>query len=584
MPVRGLEYAESIVSRELLSCELEYLACKRFLDDLDRQGTEDFPYVFDPTRAQRIVSFFENYCRHVKGSFAGQTIELLPFQVFDLINIFAWVDQDGARRFTRAFIEEARGNAKSAIMSGVALYGMTADCIYPPNDPDKAIYEENPSVVCAAYDREQAKIVWKDACTMAQGSPEITKNLTVKRTYVEHKRRGGHLKTLSKDTRNKDGMSVTVAIADEIHAWRSSEVMDVILSGFGKRSQNLFCAITTAGVDAENSIGKKEHDICEKILKGEIPNENYFAVIRQLDQGDDPHNSNLWVKANPMLRYDNKYIQTLKRAIQQDYDIAYGSGDPAKIREFLVKRCCLWQSDSENKYFSGLMDKWKSLAIPRNEFRELVKGKPCYSGLDLSKTTDLTAVGFVFPLDDGRFAVTAHGFIPSESASKHERTDRVPYKHWANEKWCTLTDGYVVDYGFIKRHIKKKEQREGWSIKEICYDPYNATHFTQDLDNEGYTCVEVRQGAATLSLPTKRFRELVLQNKIVHDGSPLLTWCLSNAYEVTDNNANIKLSKKHKDDSQRIDLLAAIINAMTRGLLMNADKESIYNERGFYTI
>jgi phage terminase large subunit-like protein len=105
----------------------------------------------------------------------------------------------------------------------------------------------------------------------------------------------------------------------------------------------------------------------------------------------------------------------------------------------------------------------------------------------------------------------------------------------------------------------------------------------QELESDGYTCVEIRQGVQTLSDPTKYFRELVLKGLIVHDGSPLLTWCLSNAIEVQDNNANIKLSKKHKDDSQRIDLAAAIINAMVRAML-NEDTTSVYEERGIRTL
>jgi phage terminase large subunit-like protein len=580
MPERGLQYAKDIVSKKYISCELEYLACKRFLDDLER---EDFEYVFDLTRAQRIIDFFENYCRHVKGVFAGQTIELLPFQVFDLINIFGWVDSNGARRFTRAFIEEARGNAKSAIMSGVGLYGMMADCYYPPGCPDEAQYELNPSVVCTAYDKEQARIVWRDACDMANASPEISKRLTVKRTYVEHKTRGGHMKALSKDTKNKDGMSVTVAIADEIHVWKTSEVMDIILSGFGKRFQNLFCAITTAGADAENSVGKKEHDICAKILRGEIKDDAYYAAIRQLDAKDDPHDESLWPKANPMLRYENEYTVRLKKEIQQQHNIAYGSGDPSKIREFLIKRCCLWQTDAENKYFSGIMDRWKALAVSRKEFFELVRGRECYNGEDLSKCIDLTASGFVFRLDDGRYAVCAHGLMPENTATKHERTDRVPYKQWAKEGWCTLTDGDVTDDSFIKNYIHEMEFDEGWKIKEICFDPYGARQFANDMTKEGYLCVEIRQGVQTLSEPTKKFRELILQDKIVHDGSPLLTWCLSNAVEVVDNNGNIKLSKKHVNDSQRIDLVAAIINAMVRALLSET-KESVFEKRGMRSL
>jgi phage terminase large subunit-like protein len=210
---RGIEYAKQIVNKDIPSGELEYLSCERFLEDLER----DWEYVFDESRADRIIKFIENYCRQSKGVFAGKTITLLPFQVYDLINIFGWVNKtDGARRFTRAFIEMARGNAKSTIMSAIALYGMMADVIYPPGKPEKILFEKNPQVVCTAYDREQARIVLDEAKVMAQASTEIMKRLIVKKGYVEHKERGGSLKALSKDTRNKDGMNVSIAILDQL--------------------------------------------------------------------------------------------------------------------------------------------------------------------------------------------------------------------------------------------------------------------------------------------------------------------------------------------------------------------------------
>jgi len=576
----GIEYARHIVSCKIISCELEYLSCKRFLEDLEKQNTPELPYIFDTTRGQRVLDFIQKHCNHVKGILANQPIQLLPFQKYDLINIFGWVDVKGARRFTRAFIEEARGNAKSCIMSTIALYGMISDVHYPPFEPEKAEYEMNPNVVCAAYDKLQARIVHKDACDMATYSPEIKKRLLVKRTYVEHKTRGGSMEALSNDVRNKDGKSVTIAIADEIHVWRTSDVMDIILSGFGKRFQNLFCAITTAGQDAENSVGKKEHDICEKILRREIADNSYFAVIRKLDDGDDPHDEALWCKANPMIRYDTDYAVKLKQAIKQNHDIGFGSNDPSKIREFLIKRCCLWQTDSEAKYMSGCMDKYKALAVNRKEFLQIVKDREVWAGVDLSKCRDLTAVGYVFRLDDGRYAVSAHGFMPTERATEHEHSDRVPYKAWAKDGWVELTPGAVTRLDYVERYIESKDHRG--NLKEICYDPYSAWEFASNMESRGHVCVEVRQGVQSLSEATKKFRDLVLEGKIVHDGNPLLTWCLSNALEVVDNNGNIKLSKKHKDDSQRIDAIAAIINAMTRAYV--PDKVSIYESRGMRTI
>ena len=562
-------YAADVVYGKIKANKWEKLACKRHLRDLERQGTEAFPFVFDESRADRIFQWFL-LCRHVRGPFAGDPIELDDWQKFDLGCAFGWVHQDtGKRRFKTVYIRLGRGNTKSTLMSGVANYGMCADAMYPPGHPEFARYEMMPEVVCGAVDKEQAKRVWEDAQAMAWASPEILKRLDVRKTTIKHKTRGGEIKKLSKDTKNKDGGAPCIIIIDEYHAHATSLVKDVTSSGKGKRSQCLEFIITTAGEDAENSPCKKEDDIGKKILSGDIPNESYFVVIREIDDEDDPHDKSNWIKANPVFQNDNDYSKELYSTILDEYEIAFGSGDPSKIRQWTIKRVNRWQADAENKYMSGCMDKWKALAVPRKDFLELVRGRECWNGVDMSKRIDLTADGYVFDLDDGRFAVCAHGFMPENTATKHEHTDRVPYKQWAKDGWCSLTPGDVTDDKYIKNHIHEMEFDEGWIIREICFDPFGARQFSNDMGpeeqgGEGYVVVEIPQRITHLSEATKFFRELVLQGRIVHDGSPLLTWCLSNAVEMVDTNQNIKISKKHKDDSQRVDLLSAVLNAMTR--------------------
>ena len=592
------QYAVDVVHGELnkFCNKWEILSCKRHLDDLQRQGSDGFPYVFDETRADRIFKWF-SICRHVRGVFQGQSIQLQPWQQFDQGCLYGWVHKDtGARRFRKAYHKRGRGNVKSTEVSGKCLFHMCSDVVYPPGKPELAKYEMSPEVECAAVDRGQAKRVWQDACDMAMASPEIMKRMDVKKTVVKHKSRGGFMRPVSKDTKNKDGGAPCYFDIDEYHAHSTSEIYDIGYSGFGKRSQCLMDIITTAGTDAENKPCKKEEDYAKKVLSGDATDESFFIMIREIDDGDDPHNEGCWVKANPILRYPNEYSQILYDQIKAEYNTAYQSGDPSKIREFLIKRMDRWQADSENKYMSGCMDKWKSLAVKRHDFLELVKGKECYNGEDLSKCIDLTGSGFVFKLDGktpvktaaGKevyplFAVCGHGFMPENTATKHEHSDRVPYRSWARDDWCSLTEGDVTDDKFIKGYIHDKEFDENWKVKEICYDPYGARQFSNDMTDEGYTCVEIRQGVQTLSEPTKKFREYILQDKIVHDGSPLVTWCLSNAVEVIDNNGNIKLSKKNKDDSQRIDVLAAIINAFVRALLAVEDI-SVYESRGMRSL
>ena len=592
------QYATDVVYGSIVSCKWEKLACTRHLNDLERQGTDGFPFVFDESRADRIIAWFK-VCRHVRGAFSGQPIDLEPWQIFDLGNVFGWVHKDtGKRKYKTAYIRSSRGSAKSTEMSGVVNYGMCADALYPPGRPDLAKYEANPEIVVGAVDREQANIVWGDAREMGLASPGIFNRLKIQKAAITHKTRGGKIRKLSKDSKNKDGGSPCMIIIDEYAAHPTSLIKDVTASGKGKRSQCLEFMITTAGEDAENSPCFKEDNICKKILLGEIPNESYFVMIREIDDEDDPHDKSCWPKANPMFQNLNDYSEELYAEMLDEYDLAFGSGDPSKIRQWMIKRVNRFQSGAENKYFSGCMDKWKALAVSRKEFLELVKDRECYNGEDLSKCIDLTASGYVFRLDGtipvktvtGKivyplYAVCAHGFMPKDTVTKHEHTDRLPYQYYADNGWLSITPGAVTDDREIKSHIHDMEFDQGWKMKELCCDPYGARQFMNEMgpEGEGYQTVEIRQGFTTLSEPTKKLREFTLQGTIVHDGSPLLTQNLNNAIELTGEGQLIKLQKKHKDDTQRIDLVAAIINALFRALL-NEDTSSAYEDHGIVTV
>lgn len=573
------KYAIEVVTGKRMACKWEKLSCERHLNDLLRQDTDEFPYVFDFTRSNLIFNWFSKRCTHVKGIYAGQPIELVAYQKYDLGCLFGWVHRDtGYRRFKYSYNKVARGHAKSTTQSGIATFGMAGDCYYPPFQPKLRKFEMSPNVYCAGYDKKQAKIVWKDACIMAKKSPGIEKQLEIKKTYVTNKEREGEMEALSKDTDNKDGFSVCIAIVDEYHKWKTAEVYETIKSAFGKRPQELINVITTAGLNAENSPCKIEEDTCKKILEGIVKAENYFVIIRELDKNDNPHDMKIWPKANPMLheiKNGNKYAENLLEIIKSDHDLAYSSNDYSKIREFLTKRCNLWQNETDNMYMDGYMEKFKSLAVSREEFFELTKNRDCIVGIDLSKAIDLTAVAFLFRLEDGRYALTARGYIPQECANRHEHTDRVPYIQWSKEDWCTLTPGAVVDYSYLINDILDANKKYSWKIKEVAYDPYSAEYCTQDLYKKGITRVEVPQRMSYLSEATKFFKNLVIEGKLIHDGSPLLIWCVSNAVTTTDHQENIMLSKKDRNDTQRIDLLAAAITAMSRGMSVLKPKRAI---------
>jgi len=564
----SMQYALEVVNGQRVAGEAERLACQRHLDDLQKQGSKSFPWVFDEDKANRIYAWFK-YCHHVEGPLAGMPIILEPFQKFDLGVIFGWVHKGtGMRRFEKAFTQMARKNGKSTLMSGIALYLMAGDL------------EEEPQVYCAAVDKQQARIIYRAAKAMGQKSPDIRKRLKIRDYEIGHISRGGQLRALSKDTKNKDGLNPSGAILDEYHAHPTSEIYDLLSSAWGQRSQAIMLIITTAGLEAENNPCHREYLYCKQILKGVIKNERYFVMIRELDAEDDEHDPKVWIKANPLRAGTAEGLARLKA----QHEEAFGSKDPAKIRTFRVKILNIWTTATANSFMGEYMSEWDKLAVTPEEFHRLTNGLKCIVGIDLSKKIDLTGDGFVFWLPKvEKVAVTAHGFMPAEAIGRHERTDRVPYRDWAAGGWITITEGDVTDYDAILTHSHDVELERGWNIHEIAFDPYNATHLANQMQADGYTTVEIRQGVRTLSEPTKLFREMVATGKVIHDGSPVLKWCLANAVQEQDSNENIKLSKKNVSDTQRIDLIAAVINAMVR-LPALKDTGSVYEDRGVLSL
>ena len=572
-------YAKQVTQGKLRQscCKWEILACQRHLDDLKRQGTDDFPWVFDETRADRIVRWFLK-CPQVRGPLAGQPIRLLDWQVFDLGVTYGWVHRDtGVRRFNRTYNKRGRGNVKSTEKSGQCLYHMCADVLYPPYQPELAEFEMEPEVECAAVDREQAKRVYGDAKKIGAKSPAIAKRMVIKKTIAYHRTRGGLMRPLSKDTKNKDSGAPSYFVVDEYHAHETSEIYDLGFNSFGKRRQPLLDVITTAGDDAAHKPCYKEEQYCKRVLQEpelQAREQRYFIMIREIDDGDNPHDKRCWVKANPILRGHDLYAETLRSQIESEYVTAYESGDPEKIRKFLTRRMCRWQAASVNRYFDErLLTLARAAMVPRAEFAKLTDGKPCHCGYDLGKRVDLTGAGAVWALPDGRFAVKMQGFLPENRASWHEKTDRVQYLSWAENGYVTLTPGDVTDNSYVNNWICEGEREHGWQVEEIDYDGHNATDLAIQMREERGEdkVVEIAQTCAGLNQATKRFRELLLQGKLVIEYSPLALWCMSNAIEVVNNFGDIKLSKRHKDDSERIDPLAATLNALAR-LLVRIDQ------------
>lgn len=533
-------WAEEAVEGKRIVCEKEKWACMRFLSDLKRENTKDFPYIFDEDKALRFLEWMSLF-KHTKGKLQGQNIDPAPIQIFNWSNVYGWVHKDtGFRRFRKFYYQVGRKNAKSQDVSCCLSYEISA------------FGESSSEAYIGATKREQANIVFNEIKAQIQGS-QIRNRFKITRSLIEHEKSNSRVMALSRDSgKTADGFNPQVGAMDEYHAHPTDEILEVIESGQGARSQPLMVIITTAGLNLNHPCYRVEYDYVSKLLDPNNPVENdkYYAMVCELEKDDDIKDEKNWIKANPILASYPDGIDWLRGRLKEALD------KPEMMTKFLTKNMNVWVNAPENKYMD--MSKWKQCEVSDDELH----GKPCFVGVDLSKRLDLTAVTSVFILGKDKYAIRSKGFMPEEMLQQRMKTDKVDYNQWIEEGWIESTPGEVIDYDFVIKYIE--ELNKLYSIQEVCYDPYNATQWAQAMDKLGYLMVEVRQGVLTLNEPTKHFRECVYEQKIHHDGNKALAWCMGNAVTKSDAQDNIMLDKKKSTD--RIDMAAAGIFAFTRAM------------------
>lgn len=532
------KYAKEVVAGNIVAGELVIKACKRHLNDLKRAKTKKFRYKFDTELAERSIQFF-SFLQHSKGKWAGTPIELQLWQCFTQGCVFGWVSKDtGLRKYRIAYEQVARKNGKSTKLGGVGLYGLAGDG------------EQGAEVYSAATKRDQAKIIFDEAKNMVVKSPSLKRVIDVFANNLSVPMTNSKFEPLAADSKSLDGLNVSMGLIDELHAHKTREVYDVIETATGARSQPLIYIITTAGFN-RNGICFELYDYAVAVLNGTIEDEAFFAYIAQIDPEDDWRDPACWIKANPNLGV-SVGLEDLEIKARKAMEI------PAAQNNFMCKHLNVWVN-ADTKWMN--MEKWKNCPEEKFEEEQLVK-LPCYVGMDLSTTTDITSLNFEFPLGDGRYYVESHSFLPEDAIEEKERRDNVPYSAWARMGLLTLTPGEVVDYEWIKSLIYEKAKI--YDIKEICYDPWNATQIANDLDAEGFLMVEIRQGFRTLSEPTKDLEKLIIGGKLIHNNNPLLTFAVGNAVAVSDPAGNIKLDKSKTQF--RIDPCIAMVTSHVRAM------------------
>lgn len=554
---RALSYAQRVAEGRETAGLLERLACERFLRDLERQADADWPYRLDVAKGSRACRFIE-LLPHIKGEWAkpvlvdgrlvAQRIRLEDWQIFTDLQLFGWVHKvTGLRRFRRSYEEVARKNAKSTRAAGRLLYLLAAD-----GEPGAHCYS-------AATTGEQAREVFDVARNMALREPEFLQRfgVTVGKHDITLPDVASSCKPLNAEGSTLDGLNIHGCVVDEVHAHKTRAVWDVLDSATGARSQPLICAITTAGSD-RSGICYELRDHTIKVLKRVVEDDTWFGVIYTLDDGDLWHDPAVWRKANPNLGVSVK-LDDMEAAARR------AMSTPSAQANFLTKRLNVWVS-SDSAWMD--MQAWDRCA-DRTLTVDRVAHLPCYAGLDLASKVDIAAKVLVFfDQAEDRYYLIPTFWLPERAVEQGRNSQ---YDGWRRSGHLQVTDGEVTDFDLIEDALRDDARTLG-DLREVPYDPWQATQLASHMLDEGLPMVELRQTVQNMSEAMKSLEALVLQGKLVHDGNPVMTWMISNVVCHRDAKDNIYPRKER--DENKIDGPVAAIMALNRALA-NRTEESI---------
>lgn len=543
------EYAEKVANGEITTVgRLGILACKRHLKDLSRVNDDSFDYVFNVDEANRIIYFAET---HTIGE--GDELEqlkLYDIQKFILGSLMGWVHKEtGCRRFRESYVQLARQNGKT-ILSGILAEYISSFCGY-----------KNGKIILGATKMQQAKLCFDDIAKFISVDKDLQEVFDVKdyKNEIISNVTGTRIIAFGRDTKGIDGHRAILGVCDELHQHPTNQLYKLIQGGQGKLKECLLHAITTAGFDL-NSFCKEHYDMCVKILEGVVDKETQFVYIAQMDKDDDIWDYRNWIKANPISLLNRDYTyndEAIKTMQQVSVDAKVKGG--MELVDFKTKRLNEWVEWSDKTYLN--LEHFKNCESDLT--LEDMRGKKCYIGLDLSSGGDLTSSGFSFKLDDNKYYIDSHSFIPSGRLAEHERTDLVPYRQWVLDGLITATEGveaFKTDYKYIIQYLK--ETIDKYDLKPICigYDNHNASSFLADLEQFNVPLIDVKQSCASLNSATVDFKTTVdCENVLYNKENGLLRWSFANAKLVNNSMGEVKIDKNLQ--KKRIDPCDSIIDA-----------------------
>lgn len=498
---------------------------------LNKGKEEKHIYIFDKKKATRPIEFIEHYLRQSKGKWNGKPLKLELFQKAMLEALFGFVDKEtGLRKYRKAIFFVARKNGKSVLDSAIANYMLTKDG------------EGGAEVYSIATKKEQAKIVWEESKRMIKKSPELNKRIRCLIGGIYYDYNDSYFRALASDSNSLDGLNSHCVIADEVHAWKDKNLLDVMYDSMSAREQPLLIETSTMGTVRQN-VFDVEYDYASQVIDGVIQDETLLPIIYELDDEKEWTDEEAWYKANPSLGVI-KSLKDLRDKVER------AKANPIELVNLLCKDFNVRQNS---------MNAWLTFEDLNNE-EVYSEWKDCYviGGVDLSSTTDLCC-GTLLGVVKGKIRVKQMYWIPNNYLDKKISEDKIPYDKWIKLGWMRLSGESKIDYHDITKWFIEEVQANDLRPLWIGYDSWNANFWCDDMKENGFDMVEVRQGYKTESAPLKQLKADLMDKKINYNNNPILKWNLSNVAIKQDDNDNIMITKEKS--RQRIDGVASLMDA-----------------------
>lgn len=464
---------------------------------------------------------------------------------------------DGKRQVSTVFALLPRGARKTTLASVLAL-GHTIG-------PEQ---RQGGQVIAAASDRTQARIAFDEARDMLHADERLAAATRIRDTKnrIEHRRSGSSYVAISAEGDAQHGKTPSFVLADELHVWRGFSLWNALKTGASKVPGSLTIVITTAGERAEGIC----HDLFQYAVRCHHDPErdpSFLPILFQADADGDWLDEAVWHAVNPGLAEGFPDLDELRAEARIARELP-------QLREgFRQTHLNIWQDGGATGWIEMAVYDEASAAIDA----ESLTDEPCWIGVDLSKSYDLTAIVAVFLDEDGGYRVLTYAFLPETAFRRRcEELPDVPLRQWREDGHLTVIPGDLIDDAVIE--AKLRELCDLYEVREIAFDPKFAAKMMARLIEDDLPAVEVQQRPIIMGPFYSELQKAIIGRRFRHGGHPVLRWCVQNAVPIYGDSGLPYISKRKS--TQAIDALVAAAMATGRADAAGGQR-SVFDEADF---